>query len=202
MNILAFDTSFSTCSVGLSHHGQVTAIDRFAPMQQSKLILPLIAELLQKYALSADSLDAIAYGCGPGSFTGMRIAHSVAQGIGFAIDKPIIPISSMAILAQSAWLQHGWKSIMVCLDARMGQIHWAMYQLGDNNLVELQGEEQTCAIADVPKQEKLGWFGVGDGWKTYHLQMIDATKISAESVDAACEPCAKAIIALAKEKID
>lgn len=203
VNILAFDTAFSTCSVGLLHHGQVSVIDRFAPMQQSKIILPMIADLLSRSALRMESLDAIAYGCGPGSFTGVRIAKSVAQGIGFALQKPILPISSMAILAQTAWMEKGWDKVAVCVDARMGQIHWGEYSVHNSSRVLLCGAEHTCSPSELQLIDPLysrteGWYGVGDGWATYQPCLFEFTGIEAASIETVYEPHASAIIVLAE----
>src|SRR3990167_9676512 len=108
VNILAFDTAFSYCTIGLLHDKKFDVIDQLAPMQQSNLILPLIDNLLKSHSLALSALDAVCYGCGPGSFTGVRIAESVAKGIGYAINKPVLPVSSLALLAQSAWIDKGW----------------------------------------------------------------------------------------------
>ncbi len=209
MNILAFDTSFSTCSIGLLHNGQISTMDRIAPMKQAQLILPLITELLGSHSFNLESLDAIAYGCGPGSFTGIRIAKCVAQGIGFAVQKPLIPVSSLAVLAQSAWLSKGWNKIAVCVDARMGQIHWAEYVIQDgSNVVTLQRDERTCVPdalqaddALFPMPVSAEWHGVGDGWATYQVPLFKMTGIQAESVDNTCKPGADALLMLAEATI-
>ena len=115
MKILAFDTSTSACSIALLNHEQITSFHEIAPMQHTKIILPQIKQLLLNAKLELNQLDAIAYGCGPGSFTGIRIANSIAQALAFAQDKPLIQISSLAVLAQSAYATQGWENVWVCL---------------------------------------------------------------------------------------
>src|SRR5579871_1229278 len=107
--ILAFDTSSQVCSVALLNGETITSSYQIAPMQQAKLILPMIQKIIKAANITLDELDAIAYGCGPGSFTGMRVANSVAQGLGFAKHLPLIRISSLAILAQSALEEQKWE---------------------------------------------------------------------------------------------
>src|SRR5690348_12267838 len=129
MKLLALDTSSIACSVALLLDGDVHYLHKIAPMQQAKLILSMIEELLKTHSLKVNHLDAIAYGCGPGSFTGLRIACSVAQAFGLAADKPLIPISSLAALAQATYIEHQEKKVLAAIDARMDQIYWAAYEL-------------------------------------------------------------------------
>ena len=120
MKILAFDTSSNACSVALLNGSAVHSSNKTLPMQQAKLILPMIHTLLDECSVGLEELDAIAFGCGPGSsFTGIRIATSVAQGLGFATQKRLISVSSLAALAQTAYLAHGKERVFVAVDARM-----------------------------------------------------------------------------------
>lgn len=200
MNILAFDTAFSACAIGLFCNGQTITDDRHAPMQQSRLILPIISSLLSKSGCTVASLDVIAYGCGPGSFTGVRIAQSVAQGIAFSDDKRILPVSSLAILAQTAYMAHGWQSVLVCVDARMGQVHWAEYVL-EGAIMTLRGEERTCEPREIPTVYHQGWRGIGNGWAAYPLLAAEMGELFTPSSVADIEPQARAILALAENTI-
>lgn len=201
MNILAFDTAFSACAVGLLHNGEMRTDDRHAPMQQSKLILPMISEQLKIAGCQPASLDVIAYGCGPGSFTGVRIAQSVAQGIAFGVGKRLLPISSLAILAQTAFMTYGWEKVVVCIDARMGQVHWAEYALQNAAIMTLTGEERTCEPGEIPEMHKQGWHGIGNGWEAYPLLVPNMSDIVIPSSAAAIEPRASAILVLAENAI-
>jgi len=165
--ILAFDTSATVCSVAIQKGDRIYSAHEIAPMQQAKRILPMIKNVLAESSLTLNELDAIAYGAGPGSFTGIRIANSVAQGLAYAAEKPVIQVSSLAILAESAFLEHGCRKMLVAIDARMEQIYWAMYEVGQKGHVELIGEEQLCAphLISLPINEAE--YGVGDGWGKY-----------------------------------
>ena len=203
MNILAFDTSSSACSIALLVHTKVTAVHEIAPMQQAKTILPLIEDLLKNAKLSLEQLNAIAFGCGPGSFTGMRIASCVAQGLGFAAQRPLMPISSLAILAQTAYQQKGWKKIMVAVDARMNQIYWAQYQIAslDAKTVTLIGEELICAPNEVTLPEGEDWYGVGDGWALLTDALIKKSSSRPIEINLKILPHATALLSIAQLKM-
>ena len=214
LKILAFDTSSSACSVALQNGDKINYLNKIAPMQQARLILPMIQELLHSSALTLKQLDAIAYGCGPGSFTGMRIASSVAQGIGLATNVPIIRISSLAAIAQAAFLEQQWTKLLVALDARMQETYWAIYELGKHGRVELVEEEQACAPKKVTIPEsisrilrdsdgkKLDWCGVGDGWEKYREALVMRLGFEPQAINASQLPTAIAILELAKGKLD
>src|SRR3990167_3815778 len=144
MNILAFDTSTSACSVALQCGSNVKLKHENAPMAQAKRVLDLIKVLLEESSLTFNDLNLIAYGSGPGSFTGIRIASSVAQGIGLVKPIPIIPISTLAILAQTAYLKYQACHILTAMDARMGQVYFATYQINEKGIAQICGEEQVC----------------------------------------------------------
>ena len=165
--ILAFDTSAASCSVAIQKGKETGYLHQHAPMQQAKLILPMIQGLLAEFSLTLDDLDAIAFGCGPGSFTGIRIASSVAQGLAFAAQKPVISISSLALLAQSAYLEHQCLKMHVAVDARMDQVYFASYEVHEDGLVKLRGNEQLCYPAEVSLTETDVWSGVGDGFDKF-----------------------------------
>ncbi len=162
--MLAFDTSASAISVALQKNDEVRILHQFAPMQQAKLILPMIQQLLADFSLTFTDLDAIAYGCGPGSFTGTRIASSVAQGLAFAADKPVIPVSSLAILAQTVYRKYQCRTIVIVVDARMEQVYFARYEVNQEGIACLVGEEQLCSPSDIHLPAGDDWCGAGDGW--------------------------------------
>lgn len=194
MKLLAFDTSSSACSLALLINNEVITLHRSAPMQQAQLILPMIDELLLMANIKLNQLDAIAFGCGPGSFTGVRIATSVAQGLGFSFNLPLIPISSLAALAQSAFVDLGWKDLLVAVDARIQEIYWGAYRVDTNGLVQLMGKEMVCPPAEFSVPEDAEWYGVGNAWEVYSLPyqpiQIDATRL----------PMATGILDLARHK--
>lgn len=198
--ILVFDTSATACSVAIQNGEQIYSSHKIAPMQQAKLILPMIQTLLTEASLTFEDLDAIAYGYGPGSFTGIRIANSVAQGIAFAAKKPVIQISSLAILAQAAFLEHTSRNWLVAVDARMDQIYWAYYQAGQKGCVELIGEEQLCTPDHASLPEKNDWCGVGDGWNKYTDTLVARIGFKPQTIYANQLPTAEILLPLAKVK--
>lgn len=165
MKLLALDTATEACSAAVWVDGAVLERYELAPRLHATLILPMIAAVLAEAGLSATQLDAIAFGCGPGAFTGVRIAVGVAQGIAFAADLPVAPISTLASLAIGAARETGHSRIAVALDARMSEVYWGIYTVAGED-VERIGEERVCPPETViaPVGE---WFGVGSGWAVY-----------------------------------
>jgi len=205
-SILAFDTSSSACSVALQHQGQVKSFHRLAPMQQTRLILPAIQTLLDGFSLQVSQLDAIAFGCGPGSFTGIRLASSVAQGLAFAADCPVFPVSSLAALAQTAYKKHGWKKMLAAVDARMGDVYFAAYQVNESAEVRLLGEEAARSLkklnlAEPAFGERQSWCGVGDAWKQYSEALAASLGYQPE-VDSELVPHAEAVLFLGNRMIE
>lgn len=196
MKILALDTSTPTCMVGLINGNQKNCLNQFAPMQQARLILPMIQELLEEANLSFENLDALAFGCGPGSFTGTRIATSVILGIGFARNLPVIPISSMAVLAQTAYEEWGWKKILVTLDARMSQIYAGYYVCNDEQ-ISLLRKEQLVAPDNVPDIFEDEWYGIGDAFSVYQTVLKQKLGHKLLKINPLQPPRAEAMLTLA-----
>ncbi|VVC75867.1 tRNA threonylcarbamoyladenosine biosynthesis protein TsaB [Aquicella siphonis] len=202
MKILALETSFNACSIALQNDRQVISSHHIAPMQQARMILPLIQEILSAGALTINDLDAVAYGCGPGSFTGVRIANSVAQGLGFAGQKPVIPVSSLAALAQTALLAQQCTKVLVAVDARMEQLYWARYQVGEQGLMILDGKEQLCAPMDISRPDTNDWVGAGDGWDKHEKVICTRLGWAPQAVYAALAPTAEAVLQLAAVSLE
>lgn len=177
-------------------------------MQQAKLVLATIESLLSQANLSLPELNAIAYGAGPGSFTGMRIASSVAQGLGFVTNAPIISVSSLAAMAQAAYMEHHQTHFLVALDARMEQIYWAQYKVNDNEQVELIGQEQVYnpekVILDLSakSEDQTVWCGIGDGWGKYREPLVKRLGFQPANINPSQIPTAHAVLVLAKSKFD
>ena len=175
MNILAIDTSTDACSAALSLAGEVRERFQLAPRAHTQLILPMVESLLAEAGLALTQLDAIAFGCGPGSFTGVRIAAGVTQGIAFGADLPVVPVSTLAALAQGACDELDAAHVLAALDARMHEVYWGAYLRGDDGIVQLQAEEGVYAPDHVPVPESDQWQGIGIGWASYgtalHLRL-------------------------------
>ena len=177
MKLLALDTATEACSAALWIDGTVLERYQLAPRRHAALILPMLDAVLVEAGLTVAQLDAIAVGCGPGAFTGVRIAISIAQGIAFAADLPVVPISTLAALALGAAREFGHGNLATALDARMGEVYWGTYRAEDGT-VALLGEEQCCpaAAVAVPSGD---WFGVGSGWPVYAEALSQRCLVSA-----------------------
>ncbi len=199
MKILAIDTSASACSIAISIDDTIYAVHHVAPMEQAQKILPLIQIQLDDAKIKLNQLDAIAFGCGPGSFTGVRIAASVVQGLAFATGLPIIKISSLAAVAQAAYQDLGWAKILVGMDARIQEVYWGAYQVNPEGLVELIGTEIVCPPQDVSLPLGTDWYGVGSAWDVYQTELLTRLPFKPLAQDATRLPMASAILQLAKE---
>jgi len=173
--ILALDSSTEACSAALLNDDRVLQRYADAPRAHTRLLLPMVDELLAEANLRLEDLDAIAFGRGPGSFTGIRIATSMAQGLAFAVDKPLLAISTLAALAQGLSEIHPQSInpdiILAAIDARMAEIYWAAYRLDADGLVSLCGEENLSppaqinlkALSDLPDNAII--YAAGSGWE-------------------------------------
>jgi len=179
--LLALDTSTVACSAALLHNNSV--IERFItePRQHAKCLLPFIESLLQEAHSDLSQCDAIAFGEGPGSFTGIRIAISVAQGLAFGSGKPVIPVSSLHILAQSVYRLHQAESGYVAVDARMEEVYFAHYRL-DKNTGLMQAVIQDCLLRpeEIPSSDDSTLHLAGDGWGVYLLLKEKAKQFPAD----------------------
>lgn len=167
MKILALETSTEACSVALSIGGEVYEKFEIAPSQHSSLLLPMIEALLAETEVSLGQLDGLAFASGPGSFTGLRIAAGVIQGIALGADLPVVPVSTLQALALCAIKEHQEVDIMAALDARKNEVYWGLYRYNNGGLVELQGKESVCLPDEVSLPDSDGWFGIGPGWTHY-----------------------------------
>jgi len=167
MKILAIETATEACSAALLLDDVVLDRYELAPQQHNRLILPMIESLLAEAEIKIAQVDALAFGRGPGSFTGVRIAAGVAQGISFAADLPVVPVSTLAALAQDALTEFEEAVAFSCIDARMGEVYWGVYGRGEAGLAELLGEESVLPADRVSFPDSAEGVGIGSGWKTY-----------------------------------
>ena len=198
MKILAIDTATEACSAALYVNGEIQQQYRVAPRQHSHIILPMIEQLLADAALHLKELDAVAFGRGPGSFMGVRIAAGVTQGIAYAWSLPVVPVSTLAAIAQTAFAETGAAQVLAAIDARMGEVYWGAYRLSGDDNMQLVGEECVIAPGRVPAPDGRGWTGAGTGW-TAHGDALSG-KIGVEALQAQlgeCLPSAASIAVLA-----
>lgn len=160
MKILALDAVTEACSAALWIDGEVEERYAVAPREHTRLILPMVDELLQQAKLTPGNLDMIAFDRGPGSFTGIRVTMSVVQGLAFASELPVLPVSSLAALAQVAWRSHGAERVLGLIDARMGELYWGEYHL-HGEVMTLQGKEGVAPLANIPPCRECHIIGSG-----------------------------------------
>ncbi len=166
--ILAIETSSEVASAALLIDQQVIQRQTVGVMNHSHTILPMVQSLLEEANLSLQSCDAIAFGCGPGSFTGVRTACGVAQGLAFGSDLPVIPIVTLLALAQTGKTLLGATEVLAAIDARMEEVYWAQYRY-DATVQAWQTllEPALCAPALLAPQMVQGLTFVGSGFKAY-----------------------------------
>lgn len=166
MNILAVNTSDDSLSVALKLGSAATSREKPSRRSHNEAVLVLIDELLAEAGMSLNKLDAVAFGAGPGSFTGLRIAAAVAQGLAFGADIAVVPVSCMAAIAQ----KQPQPKIAVALDAKQSRIYWGCYARDANGRAALAGDEHLSAVCDFSLSGD-GWHGAGSGWDLYAEQL-------------------------------
>lgn len=196
MKILALETSTEFCSVALSLDGKIVNKEILAERRHSEILLPMVHELLEEAALALQQLDGIVFGAGPGSFTGLRIACGVAQGLAYATNLPAIGISTLEAMAQ----QIEGQKIIVALDARMGEIYHAAYQKAANFDWKVISPPTLCLPQHAPLVPGNGWIGCGSGFDVYHKELSALYSENLHQVHHKLHPQAEEIAQLALPK--
>ncbi len=196
MKLLAIETSSAVGSLAVLDGTAVFEREIATPREQSERVLPLVRELVAEAGLTLGSLDAIAFGRGPGSFSGIRLAAAVAQGLALSCSLPVIAVSSLAAAAQRAWREHGSRRSLVCVDARMGEVYWALFRV-DEGLAEREGPERLGAPATLQCPTNEPWVAVGNGFAEYGDE-LSAHVAKAAAVHGACLPTARDLLPRAK----
>lgn len=162
MKILAFDTSTEYCSAALWRDGLCVERAVLAGQSHSTLLMPMIDAVLAESGLTLRDLDGLAFGEGPGSFTGLRIACAVAQGLAFSADLPVAGIGTLRAMAAASEASR----VICCLDARMQEVYHGTYERQHDGWRETSAP-QVCAPTAVPLPEGAGWTGCGSGFAAY-----------------------------------
>ena len=196
--VLAIETSAEACSVALSADGFSREIFKHAPMRHAELLLPAIHSLLADAGLELSALDAIAFGRGPGSFTSLRIGIGVVQGLAWGARLPVVPVSSLAALAQVAFertLQQDISGILVAVDARMQEVYSGCFEISPEGLVSAVSEERVCAPEKISADQPGLICGAGNGFDHYPSLLTLGAELAVCLPD--CWPRASAVCRLA-----
>lgn len=198
MNILALDTSTEVCSVALQIGDAVLTRFDDSGQKNTDIILPMIDELMAEAELKPQGLDAIAFARGPGSFTGVRVATGIAQGIAYAADLPVAPVSTLTMLAQGAYVQTGNKQICVINDARMREVYAAAYSFDSTGQCIEVMAERVCKPEDIAALAWPDGLLVGTGFAAYADKLETILSATAFEIDQAIKPEAQYLLAIAQ----
>jgi tRNA threonylcarbamoyladenosine biosynthesis protein TsaB len=193
MNLLAFDTSTEFLSIALQVDRQQWALDVEAGASASQRILPEIQKMLTQANTELKALDGIAFGAGPGAFTGVRIACGVAQGLAFGANLPVVAVHTLMAVAQAS----GERKVIVCQDARMGEVYFAGYERTEAGWQTIS-PAIVCKPEQVPALSGNGWVGAGSGWAAYKEALEVAYTSQLSHVLPTITPTAVAVLALAQ----
>lgn len=193
MRLLAIETATEACSIAVLVDGAVIERFEIAPRRHTELALPWAGALLAEAGIAKSQLDAIAVGRGPGAFTGVRLAIALAQGIALALDRPLLPVSTLAALAAGLPLPPAGEGrgegdrIVAAIDARMGEIYVASF-LRDGEGVVATSDEIVIAPAACIPPDGIGWHGVGTGFAAAEGALATRLQAQLATVDAAALP--------------
>jgi len=189
--MIAIDASTEACSVALRIDGATYLKHKISPRMHAELILPMIDSLLEEHHLALGDLDAFAVSIGPGAFTGVRLSISVVQGLAYALQKPVIPLSTLEILAYGAASQAFSKNaeledvkVAVAMDARMDEVYWGCFHVSQDKVTPLQ-EAGVFAPEQVPFQGLTidkSWLFAGTGWGQYSEKLQQQLNFSTENL--------------------
>jgi tRNA threonylcarbamoyladenosine biosynthesis protein TsaB len=194
VNLVALETSTECCSLAVSRGAGLFERSFPGGGRNSELALPALRELLQQAGLEMPAIEGIAYGAGPGSFTGLRIACGIAQGLALACNLPVAGIGTLLALAEAC----GGDKAIACLDARMGEVYHAAYCKRGGGWIEMHAPALYRPEA-VPQVEGGDWIGCGSGFRAYGAALTCRYQGRIARVDAEAMPSAAAVLRLALE---
>lgn len=206
MNLLAFETSTEALSVAVSIDGDVRERFELAPRRHAELALPWAEQLLAEAGIARSQLDVIAVGRGPGAFTGVRLAIALAQGIALALDRPVVPVSTLAALAMRASTLplppagEGWgegKHVLAAIDARMGEVYTAAFAMRADGIHALSDEAVMAPDQVALPGGENGWVGVGTGFAAADGVLAQRLASRFSAIDATALPHAADVARLA-----
>lgn len=196
MKLLAIETATEACSAAVYVDGRVYSRFELAPQRHAELILPMCEAVLADAGLALARMDALAFGRGPGAFTGVRIAVGVMQGMALATGLKLIGVSSLAALAQGAVREHAAEHIVAAIDARMNEVYFAAFR-ARGGVVEPVLAERVVAADDVDAIDAGPWVGVGTGFKACAATLRERLRADLREVIAESYPQAEDVLTLA-----
>ena len=200
MHILALDTSTEYLSLALQLDGTTLCYDSLVRQNHSQQILPQIRALLNEANIELTDLDGIAFGTGPGSFTGVRIACGVAQGLAFGANLPVVGVNTLMALAEASSKACGANKVIACLDARMGEVYHAAFEKKDDIWQEVSPSGLFKPQA-VPTVDGGDWVGAGSGWLSYGEQLSAIYRQQINQVLPQALPTASAVLSIAQQQL-
>jgi tRNA threonylcarbamoyladenosine biosynthesis protein TsaB len=192
VNLVALETSTEYCSLALSRGAALFECNFHAGQRHSEFALPALRELLQQAGLEMRAIEGIAFGAGPGSFTGLRIACGLAQGLALPGNLPVAGIGTLLALAENC----GAANVIACLDARMGEVYHAVYRRSGDDWIEVHAPA-LYKPEDVPEVEGGEWFGCGSGFRVHGPALARCYGDRLSRTDADAVPNAVAVLHLA-----
>lgn len=198
-SILAIETATDACSVAVCTPNATSSKCIVEPQAHAKLILGMIEDVCNNVGISLPMLDALAFGRGPGSFTGVRIAASVIQGLALGLQKPVIAISSLQALAQQAANQNKVEEILALIDARMHETYWGLFKVTASGLVSSKVPDSLEKPEDLQGLDHLRGIVVGTGAQAYKSILLKANS-QLNIVDEIQYPRAEEVLQLAMHK--
>ena len=167
MKILAIETATDACSVALSVESRMVDRQTCEPRVHAERVLQMVRDCLEEADLSLGSLDALAFGRGPGSFTGVRIAAGIVQGLALGANLPVVPVSTLAGYAVAVWRKNNARQVAVAVDARMDECYWGCFRISEAGVASSIGKEMIAKPGAVPPPGEGDWVGVGSGWQAF-----------------------------------
>ncbi|MFK7855697.1 MAG: tRNA (adenosine(37)-N6)-threonylcarbamoyltransferase complex dimerization subunit type 1 TsaB [Granulosicoccus sp.] len=207
MNLLAIDTSTDACSVGLLINSDILLDHRVAAQRQGSMVLPMVNGVLAEAGITAKQLDAVAYGRGPGSFTGVRIGVAATQGIALGADIGVVGISTLQSIAQGCLRQYGDSHVAVSVDARMDEVYFAAFIEDENQTMQTAMNETVCAqgsIQALPHRDSgmgLLWHWAGSGADRYKLILNEQFSVPDAAIRSDRWPHAQDLLSLGSPRV-
>ena len=199
MKFICFDTATDALSCALWLDGELIEHDELAPRQHADRVLSVVDRLLAEAGTARSALDAIGFGRGPGSFTGLRIAAGVAQGLAFALEVPAVPVSTLATIAQGSLREDGSRRVLALLDARLGEVYAAATRADGGVMRPIRGE-RLCRPEDLAEElgDRGGWTGCGPGWNVCADALAGGLDARLDRLDPGRLPCARDLATLVR----